>query len=184
MLRQTVQALVVLGIFISQAHAETFFNCDREGTDISGFINFPTMETIFPKRIYFDAEQAVTKGSNARVEFTSGYENVSAQSTPLYHGLEFVLYDKGKMKAKVARGTDYIHVMPRWYYCAITSGEVLSILSEKTADRSDASRSSSAGTDTQTGGLSLEAAKNECRIIGFKEGSEKFGDCVMKLLGG
>ena len=35
--------------------------------------------------------------------------------------------------------------------------------------------------DVQLNGFSLDSAKTECEDLGFKKGTEKFGECVLKL---
>ena len=87
------------------------------------------------------------------------------------------------MSVSMAQTAGYKKITDVRYKCDMTSLEVKRLLATSSGSASDSNSSSQQQIENKsTGALSLSEAKQECGALGYKSGTEKFADCVMKLL--
>ena len=83
------------------------------------------------------------------------------------------MYDRGKGVAKDDK------TAVKWYKLAAEQGHARAQYYLKTLQQKIAKSKQKTGENTKPS--PFETAKQQCASLGFKEGTEKFGDCVVKL---
>lgn len=178
-------ALITTTAFSSNVVAE--IECERKTNSTSGFKDAKAHDWWFPKKIYFETKHAEPKGSK-RLTFSEGYLKTSEGWFKLPPKTIWEMLPNGQLFGKFAgnQRSGYKQITPRKYVCSMNVSE---ILAKKAADSSDSGqRSSSQSTsNAATQGsvpqqTKLEKAKKECSDLGFERGTERHGDCVLKLL--
>jgi len=171
--------------FSSNAVAE--IECERKTNSTSGFKDAKAHDWWFPKVIYFETKHAEPKGSN-RLTFSEGYLKTSEGWFNLPPKTIWEMLPNGQLFGKFAgnQRSGYKQITPRKYVCSMNVSE---ILAKKAADSSNPGQRSSSQSisNAATSGTApqqtkLEQAKTECSDLGFERGTERHGDCVLKLL--
>ena len=155
--------------------------CNRKTNNTSGFSSAKVHDSWYPKVIYFEIENAKKKGTR-RLRFSEGYAIDSQGRFRLPTETIWEMLPNGQVFGKFAgnQQSGYQNITPRKYTCSMNVSEILAKQASGASEtKQQNSPEKQAARPQQT---KLDRAKSECADLGFKSGTEKHGDCVLKLL--
>ena len=164
-------SVVVTTVMASTASYSATINCERTTSSYQGYKDFAAFESWWPKNIDLDGNDFTEagKGSKAMV-----YENIGGEKASGTHFTrKYRLLPNNLMIGAVKPFGNYASVSNIRYKCDINSNELRAKLAEGGAEPSTAVSSSS----------KMDKAKSTCTDLGFSDGTEKHGECVLKLFG-
>ena len=164
------------------ASAERFTTCERITANTRGFTSVAAFRSWFPSPAFFELSAAKAIENRSFVQFESGFYQAGAEYF-LYPPHKVTLFKNGSMSVEMTQKAGYQRKDPVRYKCDMNSEEVKELI--KASARSTSSNNGIASKPSNgmgNGSLNLNEAKKECASLGFQTGTEKFGDCVMKLL--
>ena len=162
---------VVTMVVASTASYSATINCERTTNDFRGYNTFEAFESWWPKNLNLDGNdfKEAGAGSKAMVYKKTGGEKTSGN----HFTRKFRLLPNNLMIGAVKPFGNYASVTNIRYKCDINSNELRVKLAEGGATPSTAVSSSS----------KMDKAKSTCTDLGFSDGTEKHGECVLKLFG-
>lgn len=165
----------------SVASASEVVTCDRTGRS-QGFSTVNAFNSWFPTPAFFEVSFAKTIKGATRITFSEGFYEEKG-SYYIYPPHKVTLFESGSMSVSMAQKAGYEKITDVRYTCDMTSLEVKRLLANLSGSASDSNSTSQQQIENKsTGAMSLSKAKQECGALGYKSGTEKFADCVMKLL--
>ena len=171
--------LIFSSLNVDNYAAQADVECARMTNDPAGFIDMAVFESWFPKKVYFEPEYAEPYKTN-RVRFSTGYEIFNASRYRLAEELIWEMLPNGQTFGRKRQESGFQSTRGVKYICDQTPSEVLS-----QAEGSEATNTPNASVKvptTESTESKLEKAKKTCLEIGYTAKTEKFGDCVLKLL--
>ena len=86
------------------------------------------------------------------------------------------------MTMKARDGAEFVSTSARHYKCELNAEEVLKILAEgESFGEANASLSNDKSANTSSTSK-IDKAKSTCTELGFTAGTEKHGECVLKVM--
>lgn len=180
MLARLVTSTIVFILISFQVNALT---CERYRLDTNGFTTLEAAESYYPKTLTLNNGDFKPKGGNSKqmVFDTSNTETKSGLS----HRVIFYLLPNGKLIAALQGRAGYRAPGQAKYKCDLNANELRELNKNKpSSNKSEVKAKVPSNSDTSNDkpGSALSLAKQNCKEIGFTEGTEKFGDCVLKLM--
>ena len=174
-----ILSLFFLTTFVTQA--EAVVECKRKSNDKSGFRDSRALDSWYPKLIYFEENHAKPKGQK-RITFEKGYAIDELGQFNLAPGIIWEMLPNGQLFGKFAKNqkSGYKQISPRKYNCSMTVKEILAVKNGASEQPKETKASNQAPPKPQLN--KLDKAKKECADLGFKTGTEKHGDCVLRIL--
>ena len=167
-------------LFAFQANALT---CERYRLDTSGFQTKAAAESYYPDTLTLENDDFKPKGGSSRqmIFDTNNTEN----RTGLSHRIIFSLLPNGKLIAALQGRSGYKPPGQARYDCNLTATELRELIEnnpppKKTEIKAESSSNSNSSINNLNS--TTENAEKKCSEIGYKKGTEKYADCVMKLM--
>ena len=168
--------------FSEMASAEQFTTCERITAKGRGFTSVAAFRSWFPSPAFFELSAAKVVKHRDFVQFESGFYQDGTDYF-LYPPHKVTLFKTGSMSVEMAQQAGYQHKDPVRYKCDMSSEEVKKFIMASTKSSSSHNGiASKPSIGMENGSSGLSDAKKECASLGFQTGTEKFGDCVMKLM--
>lgn len=178
---KTFYIVVLLVNLLTISHAKAL-TCDRYSIDANGFSSLSTASSWYPERVFLDDYEFKPKAGSKQMVYRR--ETVVADGGISVVQL-FYLLPNGKMISSVQGRSGYQHPGQAKYKCDITSVELQSELkgtiSNVRSSDSDV-QNKEKSIEKKAGDIDFSLAKQKCAEIGFNKGTEKYADCVMKLI--
>ena len=181
MKKYILYTLLSFCVFPSVASASDVVTCERTGSS-EGFASADAFNSWFPTPAFFEVSFAKTVKGATRITFSEGFYEENG-SYYIYPPHKATLFESGSMSVSMAQKAGYKKISDVRYKCDMTSLEVKRLLANSSGSASDSNSTRQQQNENKsTGAMSLSKAKQECGGLGYKSGTEKFADCVMKLL--
>lgn len=163
-------------------------SCDRKTNNHIAFNDQSTFTSWFPEKIYYHTDKLLELTRNTEnykiyweIKGTRVYFSRSSESTSGdRHTTIFKLLPSSKAFHGFKPYGNFADISRIRYTCDKSSAEVIRVL-KGGSTTSSSSSSSSSSTNSSTSS-SLNKVRSLCTELGFKSGTEKHGDCVMKLI--
>ena len=170
---------VVLAIFmVSSPSYSATVNCERTTNSSNGYKTQGAFESWWPKNIDLDGENFEEAGSGSKAMV---YENVITTTAGHSFTRKWRLLPNNLLIGAVKPFGNFADVNNIRYKCKINSNELRVKLAESNSAVS--SQSSTPTTKSSTSSSSkIDKAKSTCTDLGFTAGTEKHGECVLKLM--
>ena len=173
---------IVFVIGASLSSVAMTISCDRKTNNHSAFNSQSNFTSWFPEKIYYDTKKLLELTKNTQnyetyweVKGTRVYFSQSGESTSgNRHTTIFRLLPSSKAFHGFKPYGNFRDIDGIRYTCNKSSTEVIRVLR---GGSETSSSSSSSSTNSK-----LNKVKSLCTELGFRSGTEKHGDCVMKLL--
>lgn len=181
MKKYILSILLSFCVFPTVVSASDVVTCERTGRS-QGFSTVDAFNSWFPTPAFFEVSFAKTIKGATRITFSEGFYEEKG-SYYIYPPHKVTLFESGSMSVSMAQTAGFKKITDVRYKCDMTSLEVKRLLANSSGSASDNNSTSQQQIESKsTGALSLSEAKQECGALGYKSGTEKFADCVMKLL--
>lgn len=190
-------SLFLLAPLVATAATADIYKCSRTRIDDTGFKSMRAAESWYPKVVTVDVGDnliRVQRRANGRFEEAILKEKQPDGKLKFYttHGhtqdgqgketlkLKFSLFANNKMNIQLGYSINYLEPGDAWYVCDITYNQP----SKNSEPKPGASTNTGAKDKTAKSAVSsaMDRAKNTCEDLGFKPRTEKFGECVLRLL--
>ena len=179
----TVPAVLLLPTL---AHGMTV-DCRRTSASPTGFASLQAMESWYPKSVSFNAADFRSHPDKTKKQMIYEHRSVmkgeaAGAGTVL---LIWRLLPNGKMLATFPRKSGYSTPPAGRYRCSVNAEDVRQYLrsnGSETANPSGSQKTAPQSTEAGTRRSEVDEAIAKCTSLGFTKGTEKHGDCVMKLL--
>ncbi|MGC6516500.1 MAG: hypothetical protein ACON49_00550 [Candidatus Puniceispirillaceae bacterium] len=175
MKRAALLSSILMTLSFTTAHA---LECTRTSLDHRGFGSKRTAESWYPKDISIanDKFEDATDGSEKMVfRLKTSMSNGTAVTVLLR------LLPDGNLISSLQQRSGYQAPGMARYRCDLTPDE-LRRLSSASATKTAPKPKQTAKSTTVKADDKLSKAKSTCQELGFAAKTEKFGDCVMKML--
>ena len=165
---------------ISQANALT---CERYSIDTKGFKDRGSAESWYPKELYLEDENFKPKPNSKQMIYRreTVMEGSGASVVQMYY-----LLTNAKLISAVQARAGYRNPGEARYKCNIDSVELKSKLASRNQNESTNSKTDTSTQKENAGDKKsvrgIQAAEKKCAEIGYTSGTEKYADCVMKLM--
>ena len=171
---------IVLTLISFHASALT---CERYRLDTSGFQTKAAAESYYPKVLTLDNSDFKPKGGDSKqMRFDTSY---SENRTGISHRTIFSLLPNGKLIAALQGRAGYAPPGQAKYKCDLNAIELRELVEKNPSPQKTEVNSNSAsnsGGSNNNSNSSTEKAEKKCSEIGYTKGTEKYADCVMKLM--
>lgn len=155
--------------------------CERYKLDTSGFASKAAAESFYPENLYMEVHDFKPKGGNSKQMVTESIR--SEEGNGVTHRIIYSLLPNGKMIVALQQRANYKAPGQARYKCNATALEVREFIEQNPKDVKPPQSSAKKSKEPQTGGFkNLPEAEKTCKEIGYTKGTEKFADCVMKLI--
>ena len=170
-----ITTILVMCVLSNNASALT---CERTTRSTEGFKTSAAFDAWHPKII-----TGAHSDSLVWKEAGKGSKALVAELEIGFNKLRYRLLPDGKMIAKVVPRARYADTANVRYKCDKTSHEVRQVIAGGSSKNQDKKASPSSSTPTTAASTSkLDNAKSTCTKLGFTLGTEKHGDCVLKMI--
>ena len=174
----------IIAIITSFPSIALTVNCDRISNNWSGFAKQAHFEGWFPKKVSYDTNRLVKETASMEIRINywkeKGTRLYITQKREAKGGVPVKIISRLLPNKLAITGFqqygNYKSVDGVRYKCDKGSAELLRVL-KGGSKTSSSSSSSSSSTNSK-----LNKVKSLCKELGFKSGTEKHGDCVMKLI--
>ena len=154
--------------------------CTRSTNSWSGFSDRKAHDSWYPETIFFKVENAQKRERN-RLRFSEGYAVDDLGAFRLSPELIWEMLPNGQLFGKFEQKSGYVQITPRKYVCSMDVADVLAKMDAGASTKAGQKKNANSG-EMASGLNKFEKAKMECSALGFKLGTEKHGDCVMKII--
>ena len=142
--------------------------CERTSNSSMGFTDFKAFESWWPKNIYLEGSLFKDAGSGSKAMVYKRDEHI------------FRLLPNGKLIGSIKNYGNYAQVDNIRYKCDINSNELRKRITQNTSSGIESSNEVKAVPSSSS--TKIDKAKSTCTDLGFTAGTEKHGECVLKLM--
>ena len=165
-------------VMASSPSYSTTVNCERTTNSSDGYQTQGAFESWWPKNIDLDGENFEEAGSGSKAMV---YDNVITTTTGYSFTRKWRLLPNNLLIGAVKPFGNFADVNNIRYKCKINSNELRVKLAESNSAVSNQSSTPTTKSST-TSSSNMDKAKSTCTDLGFTAGTEKHGECVLKLM--
>lgn len=172
-------ATLVLAGWIDAAVALTV-NCERYSNSTNGFTSKAAMESWYPKTVRFSHSEFTAPKNNSK----KLVEKIETRGMGAGGSVKIIwqLLPNGKLIATLPSKAGYQSPSPGRYKCDKNALDVRAANADDKKNNGNKSAVAPKKSEKDQPKTKLEKAKSTCTELGFTSGTEKHGDCVLKLM--
>ena len=171
-------AFLIFSFFAMYSSGALALECERYKLAQTGFTTPAAAESWYPKFMSFNNSDFEPKGGSSKnmIFIDERFGNTAIKHT---------LMKNGKLISRLDFEAGYQDPDDSRYKCDMTSIELKEANASSLSSDNKSTKSSEASTSPTSSSSNLskiDKAKSICTELGFKAGTEKHGECVLKLI--